>query len=103
MPAVMNTICGTLKQSPYAVLAFHGSLFGYIGIATGSSSARKYTAKLQFIGDGARIQSLCIGVADHKIHVAQTRAVHMADGISASAANSDHLDDRLVVFPVQGN
>ena len=49
--------------------------------------------ELQTVGDGAVAQGLAVGVAYYEADIVDAFVIHVLDGIAATAAHADDLDD----------
>ena len=49
-------------------------------------------------GNRRVIQCLCVCVAEYEGHVVDTFAIHVVHSVTATATNTNHLDDAVLFF-----
>ena len=75
--------------------ALFGSLTGLLWLI---SSTQAFLAQLQMNRHRRVVEGLIVGIAEYERHVVNTLTVHVIDGITATTADSDHLDNAVLLF-----
>jgi hypothetical protein len=87
---------GTLDHLPDTVLVILRRLAADVRIGTGTQSLGDAAADLQRGACRHVFQRLGIGVGTDKIHAVDVLFAHVLHGIAATAADTDHLDNRTL-------
>src|SRR5581483_2427437 len=85
-------------DDPVAIL--HRGLAPDLGVGTGTESFGDVAANLQRRLDLGMLQGLSVRVDAHEINAIDTARDHVRDGIAATAADTDHLDDGALAVRV---
>lgn len=62
------------------------------------TGTQPFFTQLQMNRYGGVVQCLIVCITENEGHVMDTLAIHVVDGITATASNTDHFDDAVFLF-----
>ena len=77
---------------------FQTLLCGHTGLLGTVTGTKTFLAQLQMNGNRGVVECLIVGVAEYEGHVVDALAIHVVDGIAATASYTNHLDDAFLSF-----
>ncbi|CAB4950364.1 unannotated protein [freshwater metagenome] len=80
-----------------------GSIATHVGVATGTETAREVAPDVEFDVGITHQQRLGIGVDRDELNTLQPCVDHAVNGVDATTADADHLDDGEIVLRSAGH
>src|SRR5690606_33548771 len=87
---------GTVDEVTDALAVFHGGLAADIGIGAGAQALGDVRAELERGLGVDLVERLCIGIGTDELDAIHGILDHVLDGIASAAADTDHLDNRVL-------
>ena len=89
-----------LQSFAYFTSLVESCLAGAFGFVAGTEAK---VAQRYLVGNGARIESLHVGVADNEVHALDALTEHVVDSVAAATAHTDDFDvGRLPFWRIEG-
>ncbi len=97
-PAVMNTMSAPFEHLFDLVAMRLGRVAADIGIAAGAEAPGEVATDVELDVGIAHEQRLRVGVHGDELDTFEAGVDHAVDGVDATAADADHLDDREIIL-----